>query len=75
MDIKTIDTENDVLSVLPRQEAHFEEESNEQQRKQTKFNVSKLELESQGKRTVFITIKKPKRASWSPVPLHMCLSS
>ena len=44
-DIQTIDTENDVLSVRPLQEAHFEEEINEQQRKCTKFNVSELELE------------------------------
>ena len=40
---QTIDTENDVLSVRPRQEAHFEEE---QQRKRTKFSVSGLESES-----------------------------
>ena len=45
MDIQTIDAENDVLSVRPLKEAHFEEESNEQQRKRTKFNVSELELE------------------------------
>ena len=40
---QTIDTENDVLSVRPRQEAHFEEE---QRRKRTKFNVSGFESES-----------------------------
>ena len=34
-----------MLSVPPLQEAHFEEEINEQQRKCTKFNVSELELE------------------------------
>ena len=45
VDIQTIDTENDMLSVRPLQQAHFEEEINEQQRKCTKFNVSELELE------------------------------
>ena len=34
-----------MLSVRPLQEAHFEEEINEQQRKCIKFNVSELELE------------------------------
>ena len=45
LDTQTIDTENDVLSIRPLQEAHFEEEINQQQRKCTKFNVSELELE------------------------------
>ena len=34
-----------MLSVRLLQEAHFEEEINEHQRKCTKFNVSDLELE------------------------------
>ena len=45
IDIQTIDTENDVLSVRPLQKALLKKKGNEQQRKRTKFNVSELELE------------------------------
>ena len=49
MDIQTIDTENDVHSVRPLQEAHFEEESNEQQSEQSL--MFKSWSYSKGKRT------------------------